>query len=210
MFVPDGQWIYAPHLVFEARTVLAGVRPFTERVHANAYSIPSIATELGFQTRFLEDDSYSMIGQCTRDGEGLVITLNDAIESTAYHMAGLTHELGHAVVMDLSFACTGKLRKVAERNAWLRGIYVAISRPLAELALDGDAPVREIAARCHVPDPIVSIRANLAIALGEWDGDIELAYEEIRHDLLVLEQWIEDGREWGFREPAERYRFTWA
>lgn len=200
--IPDDTWIYAPHLVFEARTVLAAVRSFSERVHADAYSIPSIVVELGLRVYYLRDTSHIMIGQCTRDEEGFVITLNDAIECTDYDMGGLIHEIGHAIVKELAFACKGKLRLVAERNAWLRGIFVAISLPLAEAILDRRATVREIAARCCVPEMIVRIRVGLAVALGEAIGDREFAYEQIRHDLLELEQWFDDGRVRGFSEWA--------
>lgn len=202
MYIPDDEWIYAPHLVFEARSVLASVRSFADQVHSDAYSIPSIATELGIRVHYLRDASLSMIGQCTREEQGLVISLNDALECTEWDMGGLTHELGHAVVDEVAPGCRGKLRQVTERNAWLRGIYVAISRSLAEAIVERRATVREVAARCCVPEPVVSIRVGLAVALGECDGDRDFAYERIRHNLLTLEQWFDDGRARGFREWA--------
>jgi hypothetical protein len=202
MLVPEQEWIYAPHLVFDARRVLAPVRSFTERVHASAYSIPSIATELGATVGHKRDRSLEMIGQCSRAGDATVITLNDLLEDTEYDMAALIHELGHGVVTEIALRCTLKLRRVEERNAWLRGIYVAISRVLTEAVLDGQATVREIAARCMVPQQVVRIRTGLAVAIGEREGDVDEAYETVRRELLVLEQWFDQGRARRFREWA--------
>jgi hypothetical protein len=201
MLVPENEWLYAPHLAFEARTVLAPVRSFSDRIHAAAYSIPSIATDLGGSVGYFSDPSLEVIGMCTRKGDGLSIVLNDAIENTEYDMAGLVHELGHAAISEVSFRCTGVLHRRNERDAWLRGIYVAVSRPLADMVLGGHATIRDIASRCSVPTPIVRIRLALAVALSEHDGDAEEAHETIRYELLALEQFFEDGRTHGFREP---------
>lgn len=200
MLVPDNEWIYAPHLVFDARTVLARVLDFSERVHANAYSIPSVALEIGVRVRYVSDKSHAMIGQCTFDDKGLVITLNDAIENTLYDMTALVHELGHAVMKELSIICDGKLSRLKERDAWLRGIYVAISRSLAESIVMRRATVREVASRCFVPPHIVRIRVALAILLGEFEGDKLAAEDDLRADLLALEQWFDEGRACGFNE----------
>lgn len=200
MLVPDGQWTYAPHLVFDARRVLAAVIPLAERVHARAYSIPAVAVELGAQVRYTRDASLGAIGMCVRVGDGLRIQLNDAIEGTDFDMAGLVHELGHAARDEGAFGCTGQLRRLAERDAWLRGTYMAISRPLAEQVADGTASVREVAGRCSVPRMIVQIRAGLAVLLGEAEGDRREADELVREQLLLLEQWFEDGKASGFAE----------
>lgn len=199
MLLPEHEWTYAPYLVFDARRVLARVLTISQQIHGNAYSIPSVALELGVPVKYIRDDSFSMIGMCARDNRSVVITLNDAVEDTLYDMAGLVHELGHAVVDEVSLACKGSLRKSKERDAWLRGIYVAISRPLAESIHTGRANVREVAGRCCVPTPIVEIRAGLAVALGEVDGDRDWAYELIADQLLALEQWFNNGRRDGFQ-----------
>jgi hypothetical protein len=202
MLVPDAEWIYAPHLVFDARRVLAPVRAFADRVHASAYSIPIIAMELGAAVSYQRESSLTVIGVCTRAENGAVIALNDAIEGTDWDMAGLIHELGHAVTDEICLRCTGRLQLASERNAWLRGIYAAISRVLAEAVLDREIAVRDVAARCSVPPSIVHIRTGLSVAVGEREGDVDEAYETVRRELLVLEQWFDQGRARGFREWA--------
>lgn len=203
MLLPENQWIHAPHLVFNAQRVLAGLLPFSAMVHANAYSLPSIAVELGVSVGYFEDASLQNIGACVRGEHGVVIRLNDAIEGTLYDMAALTHELGHAVVEEGSLGCSGVLRRQRERDAWLRGIYVAISRPLAEAVWNGETTAREVAGRCCVPTPIVEARVALAVTLGEVEGYPPAAYEIVAEQLLRLERWFEDGRRHGFREQVE-------
>lgn len=203
MLVPDYSWTYAPYLVFNARRVLAPVLTFSQQVHDAAYSIPAVAVELGAPVHFQRDSSLTMIGGCFRSGEGIVIRLNDQIDGSPYEMAGLVHELGHAAVDEVALACSGMLRRQRERDAWLRGIYVAISRQLAEGIHDGRLTIREVAGRCCVPTPIVAVRHGLAVALGEVDGDRDAAYELIAEQLLQLEQWFDDGRRRGFDEQAE-------
>lgn len=200
MLVPESEWIYAPHLMFDARRVLASVLPFTERVHAEAYSIPAIAVDLGAEVSYRRDPSLDLLGMCARRGEGMVITLNDAIEFTEYDMPGLIHEIGHAVISEASLRCTLALRRLEERNAWVRGIYVAISRVLVEGITSGNLTVRDVASRCSVPLCIVRARLALATIMRERPGHPVLAYEDLRAELLTVEQWIEDGRSHGFRE----------
>lgn len=199
----EDRWIYAPYLIFDARRILAGLRSFSDRVHANAYSIPSVAIELGVPVAFQEDRTRESFGGCFRDDAGMVIRLNDQMENTLYAMAALTHELGHAIRDDVSPLCRGSLRKQAERDAWLRGIYIAISRPLAEAVWNGETTTQEVATRCCVPTLIVEARVGLAVTLGEVEGYAPAAYEMIAEQLLQLEQWFEDGRRHGFRAHVE-------
>lgn len=200
MLVPDDEWVYAPYLVFDARRVLASVLSFSADMHASAYSIPVIAVELGVQVQYRRDRSLGMLGLCARMGDDLVIAINDAIECSEWDMAVLIHELGHAVVAEQSLRCGLRLRNLDERNAWVRGIYVAISRPLVEAIADGSATPRDVAARCSVPTAIVLARLAIARLLGEVDGDVRAAEEDLRVELLMIEGWIADGRSRGFRE----------
>lgn len=200
MLVPDSEWVYAPYLMFDARSVLARTLSFSERIHRNAYSIPSIAIELGVRVRYIADPSLAVIGLCMRHDDDIVIALNDAVESTSWDMAALIHELGHAVIDQVAPACAGKLARVEERNAWVRGIYVAISRFLVEGIAEGNLTPWEVAARCSVPEAIVHARMALAEVLGEIEGDVSKGYDRLRDELLMIEAWLEDGRACGFRE----------
>lgn len=200
MLIPHGDWFHAPYLVFDARRVLASVITFSAMAHSNAYSIPSLAIDIGARVIYLDDESLEVIGACTPLKQGALITLNSAIEHTRHAMAGLVHEIGHAVIGEFACECKGRLQVESERDAWLRGIYVAISRPLAELVLNGSETAGEVAARCHVPESMVRIRTALSIVLGEHPGDERWAYESIHLNLVMLECFFEDGRARRFRE----------
>lgn len=203
MRITEEDLTFAPYQVLDARRVLAGLREFTARVHADAYSIPSVAIELGVPVTYHRDRSLEMIGACVRSDEGWVIQLNDAIDGTLHNMPGLIHELGHAIAQELAPRCRGELHQKRERDAWLRGIYVAISRHLVEGIEDGVLTERQVAGRCAVSLPIVKIRMALAVIMGEAGGDLVEAHSNIAEQLYALDEWFSDGRRDGFRDRVE-------
>lgn len=186
--------------VSELRQRLARAATFARRYHRQPHSLATLRFEVGAGVDWFEEEEFTLPSYLRAErGKPPLIRLNLLLHETPLQILAILHECCHAILGHRRTDCTDRMESRDERDVWLASALVAVSAPLIRLVLDGHEPVSEIAWRCRVPEPLVLIRAGLAVLLGEREGPIGEALDLIRYQLGRLELWIERMKAWAWQ-----------
>ncbi len=191
-----GAGTIAPWEVPELRQRLARVRTFSRRYHRHPYCLGTLHIEIGATIDPFNEPDLSLPAYLVVERGEPCINLNTLLDGTPLRILAILHECSHFILGHRRQDCTSKVESRDERDVWLASALVGVSAPLIRLVLDGHEAPSEIAWRCRVPEPLVLIRAGLAVLLGERDGPIGEALDLIRYQLGRLELWIEGMKRW--------------
>lgn len=187
----------APWEVPDLRQRLARVLAFTRRYHRHPHSLATLRVEVGAGVDWFDEEDLTLLSYLRTDrGAKPLIRLNTLVFESPLHIFAVLHECCHHILGHRRQDCTGKMESREERDVWLASALVGVSAPMIRLVLDGHESSSEIAWLCRVPEPLVLIRAGLAVALGERDGPLGEALDLIRYQLGRLEAWIEGMKRW--------------
>lgn len=176
----------------ELRQRLAHALTFSGRYHRRSYSLATLRYELGADIEWFEEDELTLPSYLrSARGEPPMIRLNTLLHETPLQILAILHECCHHVLGHRQQDCTVKIESREERDVWLASALVGISSPMTSLLWDGRATVSDLAYHCRVPEPLVQIRAGLAVVLGEYKASLGEALDLIRYQLGRLELWIE-------------------
>jgi hypothetical protein len=183
--------------VASLRQTLARAVAFSRRYHRRPYTLGTLRFEIAAGVEWFDEDAFTLPSYLLSEpGELPKIKLNTLLHGTPLHILAILHECCHLILGHRRSDCTGKIESRDERDVWLASALVAVSAPLIRLVLEGFEDVSEIAWRCRVPEPLVQIRAGLAVMLGEYDAPLGEALDLIRYQLGRLELWIERMKAW--------------